>query len=293
MTTCVSRLGYVGIEMSDLQAWRELAIDVLGLGDGGEIQDGGCFLRMDEKHHRLALHPGSRDDLAYLGWEVDEEATLDSLAERLRARGHDVAWGGPSEAKQRRVARLFRVTDPSDIVNEVYFGLEASEPFTPRRDIAGFVTGDLGVGHVVLCVADEGASQRFYRDDLGLRTSDYIAVDFGSDVGVREVAFLHAGPRHHALAIVPFAAPKRMHHLMVQVAEVDDVGTTYDLCQDRGVPIAMSLGRHTNDGMTSFYVRSPSGFQVEYGYGGVEIDDSTWEVTRYDAPSIWGHRPTP
>ena len=121
--------------------------------------------------------------------------------------------------------------------------------------------------------------------------SDYIDVNMGP-ADVQRVAFLNAGPRHHALAIVPLEMPQRLHHLMLQVTDMDDVGTTYDLCHDQGVPIAMSLGRHTNDRMTSFYMQTPSGFQVEYGAGGVEIDDETWEIGHYDAPSIWGHRPS-
>jgi hypothetical protein len=54
----------------------------------------------------------------------------------------------------------------------------------------------------------------------------------------------------------------------------------------------MSLGRHTNDLMTSFYVRTPSGFEIEYGYGGVLIEDeASWQVDTYDAISLWGHKP--
>jgi hypothetical protein len=42
--------------------------------------------------------------------------------------------------------------------------------------------------------------------------------------------------------------------------------------------------------MVSFYMRTPSGFEVEYGYGARTIDDSIWKVERHEAPSIWGHR---
>lgn len=291
MNTCVSRLGYVGVEMSDLQAWRQFATQVLGFEEGGSTEDGGRFFRMDDKHHRLAVHPGSRDDLAYVGWELDDEVALVALAERLAARGHGVTWATEPEANERKVARLLRVSDPNGVVNEVYWRLQTSaSPFTPSRALGGFVTGDLGMGHIVLCVDDYEASMRFYCDDLGLEISDTIDLNFGPEAGVRRVAFLHAGARHHALALVPIAAPKRLHHIMVQLASLTDVGTAFDRCQDAGVGIAMSLGEHTNDRMTSFYLRSPSGFQIEYGHGGVEIGDD-WQVGHYDAPSLWGHRP--
>jgi hypothetical protein len=84
-----------------------------------------------------------------------------------------------------------------------------------------------------------------------------------------------------------------LHHLMLEVADMDDVGRAYDVVRQRDLPLAMDLGRHTNDLMTSFYVRSPSGFEIEYGTGGVLVDDRTWEVATYDAGSIWGHHPPP
>ena len=43
--------------------------------------------------------------------------------------------------------------------------------------------------------------------------------------------------------------------------------------------------------MTSFYVRTPSGFEIEYGTGGLVVDDDTWEVGEHHAQSIWGHKP--
>jgi 2,3-dihydroxybiphenyl 1,2-dioxygenase len=151
------------------------------------------------------------------------------------------------------------------------------------------VAGAPGCGHVVLAVDDYEASLRFYRDGLGLLISDFIELEMGP-AGRTTVAFLHSGPRHHSLAIAQFAAPRRLHHFILQLRQLDDVGTAFDLCQDRRIPIAASLGRHTNDLMTSFYIVTPSGFQVEYGHGGREIDDAAWDVQTHHAASLWGHR---
>ena len=104
---------------------------------------------------------------------------------------------------------------------------------------------------------------RFYRDGLGLRATDFIELDLGED-GQKTVGFLHSGPRHHSIALVEFDAPRRLHHIMLELRDFEDVGATYDLCQDQGVPIITSMGSHTNDGMLSFYIETPSGFQIEY-----------------------------
>jgi len=52
----------------------------------------------------------------------------------------------------------------------------------------------------------------------------------------------------------------------------------------------LTLGRHTNDQMFSFYVRSPAGFSVEYGWGARVIDDNKWQVQLHRTGSVWGHR---
>lgn len=219
------------------------------------------------------------------------------LAEQLALHGGRVSRGSVDDALARHVQGLLRVLDPSGVTHEVYWGRRSEEqaPFRSPPAIGGFEAGALGFGHIVLAVDDYAQSLHFYRDGLGLRVSDVIELDMGG-AGRSTVAFFHAGPRHHSLAIAQFPAAKRLHHFMLQVRDFDDVGSTYDLCQDRRVPIVVSLGRHTNDRMTSFYMTSPSGFQVEFGHGGIEIDDHDWQVQTHHAASTWGHRaqtPTP
>ena len=293
----VTQLGYLGVEVSDMAAWTPFANEVLGLQANGTGADGALLLKMDEYHHRLALHPGPRDDIAYAGWQTPDAATMQAVAARLQAQGLRVSEGTSAQASERRVAGLIKAQDPNGVINEVYWGpqLEAGQPLrSPRANYSaggfgGFVAGALGFGHYVLAVDDYEASLRFYRDGLGLLVSDFIELDMGS-AGRTTVAFLHSGPRHHSVAIAQFPAPRRLHHFMLQLHQLDDVGTTFDLCQDRRIPIAASLGRHTNDLMTSFYIVTPSGFQVEYGHGGREIDDAAWAVQTHHAASLWGHR---
>lgn len=69
-----------------------------------------------------------------------------------------------------------------------------------------------------------------------------------------------------------------------------DVGIGHDQCTKRGVPIGIDLGCHMNDRMVLFYLVNPSGFAVEYGWGGRIIDDSVWQLDHYDSvDSTWGH----
>ncbi|HZP45675.1 MAG TPA: VOC family protein [Candidatus Binataceae bacterium] len=289
----VTQMGYLGLNVSDVAQWERFATEILGLQAAGEAPDGARLLRMDENHHRFILQQNAADDLAFIGWEVSDEPALRELAGQLRAAGVEVRTGSPELAQARGVVELLQFKDPNGIASEAYFGplMNFQEPFQSPRPISGFETGIMGLGHMVIRVDDAAQSLHFYRDLLGMKISDLVDMRMrrGQPFGL-SITFLHCNPRHHTLAFGQLPGTKRLHHFMLQVRTIDDVCSTMYLCEDRGVPIAATLGRHTNDHMVSFYLRTPSGFEVEYGYGARVIDDAVWKVQRHESGSIWGHR---
>ncbi len=287
--TSVSQLGYVGIGVSDRRAWQQLATDIYGMevvpGDDART----AYLRLDDQPHRVQLCENGHDDVDFLGWQVPDAAALQAIAHQLEAAGMKVAPGTQDEADQRRVVELLKCEDPNGIQTEVFYGRPVNQrPFQPSRPISGFKTGELGLGHVLLFTPNLDTSLRFYRELLGLRVSDIISLV--TPAGRVRAIFLHCNPRHHSLALIEAPAPKRINHIMFEANELDDVGTGRDLALRHGVPIAIDLGRHMNDHVVSFYMANPSGFALEYGWGGRMIDDATWQVEHYTAiDSIWGH----
>jgi extradiol dioxygenase len=269
----IRALSYIGFTSPAAEAWRTFGPEVLGLELAADAPDGGVRLRVDDAEHRITIHPGAADDLAYLGWQVDDPvATIDAV----ESAGITVERGD-----------VAAFTDPCGFRHELTTGLPAGTPFAPGRPMSGFVTGEQGLGHVVLMVPDLVAGERLYIEVLGFEPSDSI------EAGV-SLRFLHCpghAARHHTVALAEVPRRVGMHHLMLEVRSLDDVGTAVDIVNERQIPLAMSLGRHTNDLMTSFYVRTPSGFEIEYGTGGVVIDDDTWEVGIHHAQSLWGHKP--
>jgi len=289
----IRALGYVGLGVSDLDRWKQFATRILGLEVLAPEPDGTLFCRIDDRHHRIALHPDRRDDLLYAGWEVAGADELTEVADRLRDAGVPFAIAPPATLRERRVGGLLSCSDPDGVGTEIFWGpLVENRPFRSPRTLSGFLTGDGGLGHIVLTVANADASMHFYRDILGMRVSDFI--EFERMPGTRvNMAFLHCNSRHHSLAFMQLQAPRRLSHLMLEALEIDDVGRTYTLCENENIPIAMTLGRHTNDEMFSFYMASPSGFNVEFGWGGKSVDDAIWQVEHYQSVSIWGHRRQP
>ena len=281
-----AKLGYLGLEVSDLGAWRRFARDVLGLAVETPRAGGALPLRMDDHAHRFLLCEGPRDDVAYIGWELENHAAVDAMAGRLEHARVTVRSGTKAEIAERGVKHLLWFEDPSGIRSEIFHGpAMASEPFVSERMRSGFHTGDQGMGHVLVNARDSVETERFYREILGFTLTDYVDTD--SFHGV----FLHVNSRHHSLAFAELPLKKRLHHFMLEVNSIDDVGHAFDRCQELGVPLQRTIGRHQNDRMVSFYGYTPSGFCFEVGWGGREIDDRNWEVRVYPGASDWGHRP--
>jgi biphenyl-2,3-diol 1,2-dioxygenase/3,4-dihydroxy-9,10-secoandrosta-1,3,5(10)-triene-9,17-dione 4,5-dioxygenase len=281
-----AQLGYLGLEVSDLGAWGRFARELLGLAVGTPRPDGALPLRMDGHAHRFLLHEGAKDDVAYIGWELRDGAALDVLAGRLDRAGVPVQSGTNAELAARGVESLIWFEDPNAIRIEAFHGpAMGSAPFVSDRMRSGFHTGDQGMGHVLVNARSSAETERFYREVLGFTLTDYV------DIAATRAVFLHVNPRHHSLAFAELPLAKRLHHVMLEVNEIDDVGTAFDRCRELGVPLQRTIGRHQNDRMVSFYGYTPSGFCFEVGWGGREIDDRTWEVKVYPGASDWGHRP--
>lgn len=290
----ISSLGYVGLGVQDPAAWQVFAEKFLGLeARSGEVgSEVACHLRMDEHHHRFLLHEDPADDLAYVGWEVPDEESLDASAASLEQAGVAARRATDEELEIRRVAGMINLQDPSGLELELFYGplITNDAPFSPGRAVQGFVTGEQGMGHIVVVVDDFEQTLAFYRDLLGMRLSDFVRMDIAPDLR-GNVAFLRCNSRHHSLAFLAAPGPeKRLNHFMLQLREFDDVGLVYDHCQESGLKIAGTLGRHTNDEMVSFYVETPSGFLVEYGWGARTIDEGAWQVEVHRQGSIWGHQ---
>jgi 3,4-dihydroxy-9,10-secoandrosta-1,3,5(10)-triene-9,17-dione 4,5-dioxygenase len=293
--TAIQSLGYLRIEATDVAAWREFGVRVLGMVEGRGPEDGALYLRMDEFPARLVVLPGSQDRLLASGWEVPGSGELRALGQALEQAGMPVKAGTVAELAERRVGQLIRFEDPSGNPLEAFCGaaLEHRPAVSPYGN--RFVTGGMGLGHVVLPVTDEDAALRFYTDVAGFRLRDSMRMApelFGRPADGPPVwmRFLGSNPRHHSLALAPFGSPAGIVHLMVEVASLDDVGRAMDRCAKRGFTLSSTLGRHANDLMVSFYARTPGGFDVEYGTDGRTIDDRTWVSRETTAISLWGHQ---
>jgi 3,4-dihydroxy-9,10-secoandrosta-1,3,5(10)-triene-9,17-dione 4,5-dioxygenase len=287
-------LGYLRIGATDVDAWREYGLKVLGLIEGKGTLEGAVYFRMDDFPYRLVIVPDERDRLVASGWETANAAQLQEIRDRLERAGVPYKEGTAEELAERRVDELIVFEDPSGNVLEAFHGIALEH----RRVVSPyghrFVTGEQGLGHVVLSTSDDEAALRFYRDVLGFRLRDSMrlppqAVGRPADGKPAWLRFFGCNPRHHSLAFLPMPTPSGIVHLMIEVESADDVGLCHDRALRRKVPMSATLGRHVNDLMLSFYMKTPGGFDVEFGCEGRTVDDADWIARESTAVSLWGH----
>ncbi|MFY0610179.1 MAG: VOC family protein [Hyphomicrobiaceae bacterium] len=278
----ICALGYLGVCSDKLDDWSGFAGRLLGMQEVDRAGQSLAF-RMDDRRQRLVVSNEPGETLAFMGWEVETKDDLQLYAARLEAAGVAVTAGARELADRRFVGELIVCEDPAGHRLELFHGpMIATDPFEPGRPIDGFKTGPLGMGHAVIHADNIDAMLPFYRDILGFRVSDYGLTPY-------PLYFFHVNGRHHSFAMVG-SGQAGFHHFMVEYQNLDDVGQGYDLAGLEDGRLAYTLGRHTNDFMTSFYAHSPSGFFVENGWGGRVIDPDTWEPHEtFDGPSFWGH----
>ena len=278
----IEALGYAGFGSADLGNWRQFGTGLVGL----QAVDRSASLlafRMDDRKQRIVIDRAMPEGARFFGWEVTDAADLDALAARLEKHQVHVTAEPQTLADARRVSGLISFHDPAGNRLEAFYGAEIEEtPFRPGRSISGFRTGPLGLGHAVLTVENIDAVMPFYVDLLGFGLSDYMMKPF-------RAYFFHINARHHSLALIE-TGRNGMHHLMVELFSLDDVGQSYDVALSQPDRVNVTLGRHTNDLMTSFYAKTPSSVMIECGWGGREIEPKTWQpLELQDGPSLWGH----
>jgi 2,3-dihydroxybiphenyl 1,2-dioxygenase len=290
--TELKSLGYVSVATADIDRWRQFALGVLGFAEGKGPDDTALYLRMDERAARIIVTPGESDRILTVGWEVRDHAALQRVKAALDGAGVPFKELSLEEADARRVDEVITFDDPAGTTLEVFHGpvLDHSPVITPYG--ARFVTGDQGLGHVVVPAMDVAGSFDFYTEVLGFRSRGAFRVPLPPEFGPVRVRFLGINERHHSLAICPAShvGDPGLVHLMVEVDSLDAVGQALDRVNKDGFQLSSTLGRHTNDKMVSFYVRAPGDWDIEFGTDGMRVDETYYTAEEITADSYWGHQ---
>lgn len=286
----VQSLGYVVIETTDLAKWDSFLQHIVGAMPGGTGADGAALYRLDDRAARFRVQRGRKDRFAIAGWELSDASAFDSMVAALRSAGRDIVVG---DAESRGVAALASAEDPAGNRFEIFHGAaRTASTFVSPAGVSGFVAGDIGMGHVVYGTLAYAECHDFYRNVMGFGDTDLPEIEAGPPGSPKiGVAFMHAATgRHHSVALIEMPANDAgCVHVMVEAKERADVDAAYARTLAASVPVSATLGQHSNDEVISFYMQSPAGFDLEFGWDGLIVDPDTWVPTAHTEVSKWGH----
>ena len=270
---------YVRLGTADLGSAEAFATGVLGL-EVAERSKGALYLRSDDRAHTLCY---SEDDpnVQVVGFEVDDEASLQDAAATLEKLNHRVIAGTSAEAARRKAKSFIAFDDPSGNRIELVVRPERSgKRYFPSRDC-----GITGFNHVGLNSTDPVRDEIFWTQVCNARVSDRIG----------DIPLMRVNAIHHTIALV--RAPKAgVQHINHQVASNDDVMRSYYLLTEKRVPIVFGPGRHPTSGARFLYFKGPDGVVFEYSVGVDEIADEASHRPRqfgFEPTSfcMWGAKP--
>ncbi|MBT8453754.1 MAG: VOC family protein [Deltaproteobacteria bacterium] len=289
----VTSFGYVVIESNRLDDWRRFGVEGLGLHLAHDDRAGLAF-RMDAHARRMIVQKGTAEDVVAVGWQVRDDAALEVVLERLRARGIQIEEAGGDVAELRGVRQLWRFKGPKGLAIELFF-----EPLTTDEPLkmltSGFVTDDNGMGHMAITSQRPESMQRFWQEIFDGRVSDYVEERIAGLMV--DITFLRFNERHHTVAIAATRGVRmdplrtKVQHINIEAKSFEDVSSAYRRLRDLGYEMAHEIGQHPNDKELSFYVLCPSGFEIELGWNALAVDESVWQTASYDRISTWGHKP--
>jgi 2,3-dihydroxy-p-cumate/2,3-dihydroxybenzoate 3,4-dioxygenase len=254
------KLGYVALNVTDLQRSRQFYETVLGLQVTEVGAQGEVYLRCSGDHHNIVLHSAPRKGLRRIGWQVETETDLDKIracAERLNFTREEAPV---PECNRLHQGRTYRFTEPlTHACLEFYTHQEAAQPFTPT------VAKIQRLGHVVLVTTRYEEAVSFFLNDLNFRASDAIG---------DRITFMRCfpNPYHHSLGLAR-GTLCGLHHINFMVSEIDDIGKGLWRFQNNGSQIVFGPGRHPPSNSVFLYASDPDGMTVEYSYGMEEFPE--------------------
>ena len=264
------KLGYVALNVSDVGRARVFYESQLGLKPSGEGSLGEAFFRCSHDHHNLVLYPSDKPGLKRIGFELEDDESLDGLARHFAANGAEPQEVPAAECQALHQGRSLRISDPgTGATLEFYARMrQFSDAFVPT------LAKIQRLGHVVLRVADFDAAVDFHTRVLGFRISDLID---------GQACFMRCRTYHHGIALIKGAQPQ-LHHVNFMVSEIDDIGRAIARFGKNDVRVVYGPGRHPPSDSVFLYFLEPDGLTLEYSYGMEEFPETDARKPRLFEP---------
>lgn len=267
----VEDIAFVRFRAPDLEEMRAFLLD---FGFGCLEHDGKLYARGSDGAPYLHITEAGDPGFAGLGFRAASRDDLVDLA------AHD---GVPVEAIEAPGGG-YRVglRDPDGnavevVAEQTWAKADAPPADTPINSIdkrrrlraaVRFAPGPSTVyrlGHAVLNVSDFARSDAWYKERLGLLTSDQVEIEPGAPFG----AFLRCDrgdtpTDHHTLFLLQAPSGPGFNHAAFEVAGLDDLMKGHSFLKSRQREHAWGVGRHILGSQVFDYWKDPWGHELEH-----------------------------
>ncbi len=252
------RLGYLALNVSDIEKSTVFATQVFGMDQAGEGANGARFFRVGPQHHDIMLTQADQPGFVRSGWELESEEDLDRALAHYQRIGLAPKLLPEEEASMLGLERAFRIVEPKLNTVWEYFARMSHTSVPLENRLTSFQGGK----HYGLVIPDCKAVTDYMVENMGFLVSDYLEG--------WKASLLRAwpNPNHHSFAPLQFPAPRpTFHHLAFMVNEIDDIGKLFNRIKRFDVQIQFGIGRHPTSGSIHLYIYDPDYFVWEYTLG--------------------------
>lgn len=280
------RLGYVALNVTDLDRSRAFYRDMVGLAIEGPDDDEHVFLRCSDRHHNIMLVRGSTPGLKRIAWQMENAAALEAARRHFQEAGLTPVPVSNREAETLAISEAFRISEPTTgTIFEFYVDMDsASSPYEPTH------TNIARLGHVVINSPDRDATEAFMREHMNFRVSDRIE-------GLVSFMRCFPNPYHHSFGVGVSEKPG-LNHVNFMVTDLDDVGRAHNRAKQNNIRIVYGPGKHPPSESVFLYFLDPDGLTLEYSYGMEEFPEVEAREPRLmpaglESVDYWGGLPEP
>ena len=270
----IAHLGHVELLTPRLEQSLAFFVDVMGMSESGR-DVGSIYLRGfdDYEFHTLKLTAASTPGMGHVAFRARSPQALTRRVQALEARGCGRGWHEGDLGH----GRAFRAQAPDGHLFEIYYDTRWYEPPPGERpalknQAQRFPARGVNVrrlDHLNLLALDVAATRQFLEQGLGMRTTERIVLNDGTEAG----AWLTATNKSYDIAFTKDHTdiPGRFHHLTYAVDCREDVLRAADIFLDAGVFIETGPHKHAIQQTFFLYVYEPGGNRVEVANAGARL----------------------
>lgn len=270
----LAHLAHVELLTPKLEESTRFFVDLMGMTESDRAGDS-VYLRGwdDYEHHSLQLTASPQPGLGHYAFRASSPQALQRRVTALEKAGYGKGW------KKDNVGHgpAYCFTDPDDHNLEIYYETEWYKPpenLRPalKNQASRYPTHGIGlrrIDHINLLAADVRATRIFMEELLGMRLTEQVIFDDGSE----KASWVTATNKSYDVAISEdwTGTKGRLHHVTYAVDSREEILRAADICLEHNVFMETGPHKHAIQQTFFLYVYEPGGNRFEIANAGARL----------------------